>query len=70
MSPATISYPFHAGGQIRDRRWWMAVVDGEIYDYNTKAALIEDLEAEGIPWRAMRTHRDGTTSVIEEGGGG
>lgn len=62
---ATINYPLRWGGQLADRRYWMAVVDGEVYDYNTLPELKRLLDKDGIPWQVVRTHRDGTTSVIE-----
>ena len=62
---ATINYPFLVGGQIADRHLWMATIDGEVYDYDTKASLKAKLDAAGVAWVVERRHRDGSVSIVE-----
>lgn len=65
---AIISCPFVWGGHFADRRLWMAEVDGEVLDYDTKDALIESAIGSGLHYVVLRVHRDGSASVIRKGG--
>ena len=56
------------GGNIADRRHrWEAAFDGEtdVYDWGSKRQHIEEAKRNGWKYRVIRTHKDGTTSVIE-----
>lgn len=67
MAVAQISYPFLVGGQRSDRWMWVAMINGEVYDYHHKNILKAKLEKDGHFWQVIRQHRDGTNSIIEEG---
>lgn len=58
-----ISYPFNTGGQLGDRRLWMAELNGEVLDYNRKDTLIHDATSKGYECVVLRIHRDGSASV-------
>ena len=62
---ATITYLFNVGGQIADKQLWMATIDGEVYDYDTKDNLKSKLINEGFAWVVEHRHRDGSVSIIE-----
>jgi len=51
---------------LRDRHWWMATVDGGVWDYNTIKALKKSLESEGHEWVVYRMHRKGGMSIVEK----
>ena len=59
-----LSYPFAWGGQLADRWMWMAELNGEVWDYNAKDALIADALGSGYPVVILRVHRNGTVSVV------
>ena len=63
-----ISHAHSIGGQFADHRLWMGVIEGEtdVWDYHTKENLKKEAEKEGMKWKVLRQHRDGTTSVIEQ----
>ena len=48
-------------------RLWEAIWEnsGELEDYNSKDALIEDARRNGWEYKVLRYHRNGTTSVME-----
>ena len=63
-----ISYEHHTGGQIADNKLWMGVIEGEIdvWDWNSKAHLKRNAEAEGRKWKVIRRHNNGKISIMEE----
>lgn len=58
-----ISYPFHTGGMLGDRRFWMAEKNGEALNYNGKNDLIEEYLAAGETVVVLTLHRDKTATV-------
>ena len=65
MGLATIQHDHTVGGQVKDRRMWVAILDGQVFDYNLKEVLKRDLESEGHDWQVLRRHKDGTKSIVE-----
>jgi hypothetical protein len=53
-----ISYPFRWGGQLKDRRMWMAEYQGEVLDYDTKDNLIADAIQHGRGYVVLRVSRN------------
>lgn len=56
------------GGHYNDKLWVM--IDNkkeEALDYHTKKTLIKDAKKSGLSYEVIRHHKDGTTSVVEEG---
>lgn len=60
-----IYYPFSWGGQIKDRRLWMAQEENGDVDYGTKEYLKAEAEKEGKDWQVERRHKNGNISIIE-----
>lgn len=59
-----ISYPFRWGGQLKDRWMWMAELNGEVRDYDSREALVEDAIREGIEYVVLRVHRNADISIL------
>ena len=59
-----ISYPNAWGGQIPDRWMWMGELDGEVWDYDTKAHLIAKAIESGKEYIVLRVHKNGTVSQM------
>lgn len=49
-----IKYVHHVGGSFHDRKWWEGLLNGELYDYNRKEALIAEAEKNGWHWIVMK----------------
>lgn len=62
---ARIEHAHSIGGQIADRHLWMMTINGHVYNYNKKSALIKEAEKDGFDWFVVRHHRNGTESIIE-----
>lgn len=67
MKKVVIRYPFSWGGQIKDKKFWEAQIDGEIWDYDSKENLIEKAIKEGFSWEVLRYHRNGKISIVNKG---
>lgn len=59
-----IEFPHQWGGHPRDHRHWCGTVNGEVWDYNSRHALIRQAEKNGFAWKVIRHHRDGSESVV------
>lgn len=46
---------------------WSGIFKDDLsaYDYNSKETLKRNAEKDGYNWEVLRTHRNGTKSVIE-----
>lgn len=62
---ARIEHAHSSGGQVADRHLWMMTVGGNVYNYNSKSALIKEAEEDGLDWVVIRHHRNRTESIIE-----
>lgn len=62
-----IFYNHRWGGAFADKKWWTAVFEGEVevWDYGTRAQLEMQAEKEGLKFKTLRHHMDGTTSVLK-----
>lgn len=67
MKTVIIRYPFAWGGQIKDRGFWEAKIEGEsnVWDYDSKENLKKKAEKKGYHWKVLRYHKNGKISVIE-----
>lgn len=65
-----ISYPLRWGGSFSDHRLWMAELDGEVLDYDSKSSLIADAKSKGLGVVVLRVHRDGSASATTAGRAG
>ena len=63
-----ISYPFRWGGQLADRWMWLAELNGEVLDYDSKRGLIADAIKKNLPYVVLRVHRNGNATNIACGG--
>ena len=59
-----VSFPFHAGGNPKDR-CWMVETNGEV-DYGSKKYCINSALSSGYTVVVVRWHRDGSVSVVEK----
>lgn len=59
-----VSYPFRWGGQLSDRWMWMAELNGEIWDWGSREALVTDALAHDYHVVVLRVHRNGSASVV------
>ena len=60
---------FAANNAHGNRKFWTGIYTDtmEAFDYNPKDQLIKSCKKQGYPYEVIRVHRNGTTSVIEEG---
>jgi len=57
-----ISYPFRWGGQLKDRWMWMAELNGEVWDYNSKDILVQDAINNNKKFVVLKIHKNGSFS--------
>ncbi len=63
-----IRYAHHLGGHIKDRRYWESCIEGDsnVYDYNSKKALIQEAESKGWHWKVLKLTRGKGWTVVQE----
>ena len=66
LGEVRIEHAHRVGGHIGDRHLWMATINGEVEDYNSKDALIRQAEKASLSWYVVRHHRAGGETVVAE----
>jgi hypothetical protein len=61
-----ISYPIRWGGNMKDRKLWLAESNTEVLDYGTKDYLIKDAISNGREYVVLTVHRnyDATVKIL------
>ena len=58
------------GGHPSDKNFWQAEMNGEVYDWNPKEALIAELTKKGFRWIVIRHHlkdRKNEITIMQKG---
>jgi len=59
-----ISHNTSWGGHFKDHRYWMAELNGDVWDYNSKRNLIADCVKDNLPYVVLRVHKNGNATNI------
>ena len=59
-----ISHNTSWGCHFKDHRYWMAELNGDVWDYDSKRNLIADCVKENLAYVVLRCHKNGSATNI------